>query len=82
MKEQERIELIEFLKASIKVFAWTLYKMPRIDSSFIKHELNVMPDSYNKIVGKKLATKHVNMVIEEVKKVNEANTITKVRYPR
>ena len=42
MKEWDRTKLIEFLKANIEVFAWTPYKMPKINQSFIKHELNVM----------------------------------------
>ena len=34
-KERERTEIIEFLKANVKVFVWTLYEMPGIDSNFI-----------------------------------------------
>ncbi|GFY92612.1 hypothetical protein Acr_08g0010080 [Actinidia rufa] len=30
LKEWERIELIEFLKANIEIFGWTPYEMPRI----------------------------------------------------
>ncbi|GFS32905.1 hypothetical protein Acr_00g0025260 [Actinidia rufa] len=45
MKEQERTELTEFLKENIEVFAWMLYEMPIIDSNFIRHELNVMPEA-------------------------------------
>ncbi|GFY82602.1 hypothetical protein Acr_02g0008420 [Actinidia rufa] len=44
-KEQERIELNEFLKANIEIFAWKPYEMPRIDPSFIRHELNVMSEA-------------------------------------
>ena len=32
-------------KANIEVFAWTPYEMPRIDPNFIRHELNVLPDT-------------------------------------
>ena len=39
------IELIEFLKANIEVFAWTPYEMPVIDQNFIRHELNVTPEA-------------------------------------
>ena len=45
MKERERTKLIKFLKANIEIFAWTLYKKPKIDPNFIKHELNVMPEA-------------------------------------
>ena len=42
LKERERIELIEFLKANIEVFGWTLCEMSEIDPNFIKHEFNVI----------------------------------------
>ena len=45
LEERERTELIQFLVANIKVFAWTPYKMLGIDPNFIKHELNVLLDS-------------------------------------
>ena len=45
LEERERIELIQFLKANIEVFACTPYEMPEIDPNFIKHELNVLPDA-------------------------------------
>ncbi|GFZ14607.1 hypothetical protein Acr_24g0007970 [Actinidia rufa] len=77
MKERERTELIEFLKANIEVFAWTLYEMPGIDPNFIRHELNVMPKARPvKQRGRRLAAKHVNAVIKEVKKLKEAKAIT------
>ncbi|GFS42094.1 hypothetical protein Acr_00g0078070 [Actinidia rufa] len=41
LNECERTELIQLLKANIEAFAWTPYKMPGIDPTFIKHELNV-----------------------------------------
>ncbi|GFY91124.1 hypothetical protein Acr_07g0013200 [Actinidia rufa] len=44
LKECERIELVQLLKANIETFAWTPYEMPGIDPAFIKHELNVQPD--------------------------------------
>ncbi|GFZ09156.1 hypothetical protein Acr_20g0009640 [Actinidia rufa] len=44
LNECERTELIQLLKANIKAFAWTFFKMPRIDPAFIKHELNVQLD--------------------------------------
>ncbi|GFY90940.1 hypothetical protein Acr_07g0011360 [Actinidia rufa] len=41
LKECERTELVQLLKANIEAFAWTPYEIPRIDPAFIKHELNV-----------------------------------------
>ena len=82
MKERERIELIDFLKAKIKVFAWPPYKMPRIDPNFIRHELNVMPEAWPvNHQGRRLTAKHVGAVIEEVDKLKEESAITKDFYP-
>ena len=46
MREWERTKHIEFLKTNIEVFTWTPYKILKIDLSFIKHELNVMPEAH------------------------------------
>ena len=46
MRKRERTDLIEFLKENIEVFAWSPYEMTRIDPSFAKHELNVIPKAH------------------------------------
>ena len=75
-------QVIKFLKANIEVLAWTPYKMLVIDPSFIKHELNVIPEArLVKHQGRMTAIKHVDTVIEEVKKLKEASAITEVLYP-
>ena len=43
MKEKARKDLIQFLRKSIDVFAWSHDDMPRIDLSVITHRLNVYP---------------------------------------
>ena len=43
LPQQEREELIEFLKQNIDVFAWNTYEAPRVDPDFICHHLNVNP---------------------------------------
>ena len=45
MKERKRTEFVKFLKANIEVLAWTSFEMPGIDPSFIRRELNVMPEA-------------------------------------
>ena len=50
LPQQEREELIEFLKQNIDVFAWNTYEAPGVDPEFICHHLNVNP----LIVPKKL----------------------------
>ena len=41
--QQEREELIEFLKQNIDVFAWNTYEALGVDPKFIFHHLNVNP---------------------------------------
>ena len=43
LPQQERNELIEFLKQNIDVFAWNTYEAPGVDPEFICHHLNVNP---------------------------------------
>ena len=43
LPQQEREELVEFLKWNIDVFAWNTYEAPGVDPSFICHHLNVNP---------------------------------------
>ena len=40
---QEKEELVEFLRRNLDVFTWSAYKAPRVDPSFICHQLNVDP---------------------------------------
>ena len=57
--------------------------MPRIDPSFIKHELNVILEAYLvKQRGRRSATEYVDTVIEEVEKLKEVSAITEILYPR
>ena len=60
-----------------------LYEMPGIDTSFIRHELNVMPEAQPvKQQGSRSAVEHVDAVIEEVGKLRETNAVTKILYLR
>ena len=43
LSQQEREELVEFLKQNIDVFAWNTYEAPGVDPEFICHHLNVNP---------------------------------------
>ena len=43
LPQQEREELIEFLKHNIDVFAWNTYEASGVDPEFIFHHLNVNP---------------------------------------
>ena len=41
MKEKAKNDLVQFLRKSIDVFAWSHDNMPRIDPSVITHRLNL-----------------------------------------
>ena len=43
LPQQEREELVEFLKRNIDIFAWNAYEAPGVDPDFICHHLNVNP---------------------------------------
>ena len=43
LPQQEREELVEFLKRNIDVFAWNTYEASGVDPDFICHHLNVNP---------------------------------------
>ena len=43
LPQQEREELVEFLKQNIDIFAWNAYEALGVDPEFICHHLNVNP---------------------------------------
>ena len=43
LPQQEKEELIGFLKQNIDFFAWNTYEAPGVDPEFICHHLNVNP---------------------------------------
>ena len=43
LPQQEREELVKFLKQNIDIFAWNTYEAPGVDPNFICHHLNVNP---------------------------------------
>ena len=43
LPQQEREELVKFLKRNIDVFSWNTYEAPGVDPGFICHHLNVNP---------------------------------------
>ena len=45
MEKKTKQDLVQFLKKSIDVFAWSHEDMPGIDPSVISHRLNVCPST-------------------------------------
>ena len=82
MKEKAKKDLVQFLRKSIDVFAWSHDDMPRIDPNVITHRLNVHP--YSKPVRQKkrvFAPKRDKAIKEEVQKLTIAQFIWEVYYP-
>ena len=43
MANKERVDMLLFLMQNVDVFAWSPYKVLRVDPEFIVHKLNVDP---------------------------------------
>ena len=83
LPQQEKEELIEFLKQNIDVFAWNTYEAPGVNPEFICHHLNVNP----LIVPKKQplrrpSKEHAEAVRMEVIRLKQAGAIKEVFYPK
>ena len=69
LPQQEKEELIEFLKKNIDVFTWNTYEAPGVDLEFICHNLNVNPlVAPKKQLPRRPSKKHAEAVREEVAK--------------
>ena len=81
LPQQERKELIEFLKQSIDVFAWNTYEALGVDPKFICHHLNVNPLVVpKKQLLRRPSKEHTEVVREEVVKLKQAGAINEVFY--
>ena len=83
LPQQEKEELIEFLKQNIDVFVWNTYEALRVNPEFICHHLYVNP----LIVPKKQphrrpSKEHAEAVREEVTRLKQAGAIKEVFYPK
>ena len=81
LPQQEREELIGFLKQNIDVFAWNTYEAPGVDLEFICHHLNVNPlVTPKKQLPRRPSKEHAEAVREEVAKLKQAGAIKEVFY--
>ena len=70
LPQQERKELVEFLKRNIDVFAWNTYEAPGVDPDFIYHHLNVNSlRTPKKQLPRRPSKEHAEAVRQEVKKL-------------
>ena len=82
MKEKMKQDLVQFLRKSIDVFAWSHEDMPGINLSVITHRLNVHPSSKPVCQKKRVfAPERDNAIKEEVQKLTIAQFIQEVYYP-
>ena len=82
LPQQEREELIEFLKQNIDVFTWNTYEAPGVDPEFICHHFNVNPLVAPKKQPPRCPLKeHAEAVREEVVRLKQARAIKEVFYP-
>ena len=82
MGDKDRVEVLLFLMQNIDVFAWSPYKVPRVDLEFIVRKLNVDPLYLpKKQKSRRLAKEHVEAVRQEVKKLKEAGAIREILFP-
>ena len=52
MKQEDRVNLLLLLVQNLDLFTWSPYEVPRVDSEFMTHRLNVdclFLDTYNQI---------------------------------
>ena len=82
LPQQEREELIGFLKQNIDVFVWNTYEAPGVDPEFICHHLNVNPlVTPKKQLPRRPSKEHAEAVRKEVAKLKQAGAIKEVFYP-
>ena len=81
LPQQEREELVEFLKQNIDVFAWNAYEAPRVDLEFIFHHLNVnLSIVPKKQPPRRPSKEHAEAVQDEVTRLKQAGAIKEVFY--
>ena len=82
LEENNKKDLVQFLKKKIDVFTWNHEDMPGIDPSVITHRLNVCP-SFKPIRQKKIvfAPERDNAIKGEVQKLIAAKFLREVYYP-
>ena len=82
MEEKTKQDLVQFLRKSINVFAWSHKNMPGIDSSVITYRLNMYPSSKSIRQKKRVfASERDNAIKEEVQKLTTIEFIQEVYYP-
>ena len=83
LPQQEREELIEFLKQNIDVFACNTYEALGVDPKFICHHLSVNPlIAPKKQPPRRPSKEHAEAVRKEVTRLKQAGAIKEVTSVR
>ena len=81
MGDQDKVEMLLFLVQNVDVFAWSPYKVPRVDPEFIVHKLNVDSSFLpKKQKPRRLAKEHVEAVRQDVGRLKEARAIKEIFF--
>ena len=74
---------MKFLRKNVDVFAWDAYEAPGVDLNFICHHLNINPSINPRRQPPRCPSReHAEVIRNEVIKLKQAGTITKVFYPQ
>ena len=76
------MQLVEFLKDNLDIFAWSVYEAPRVDPEFVCHHLNVnLSVTLKKQIPRRSSKEHAEAVKDEVHKLKQTRAIKEVFYP-
>ena len=81
MEGQDKVETLLLLIQNVDVFAWSPYEVPRVDSEFIVHKLNVdqsFPPKKQK--SRRSAREHIEAIKSEVQKLKEVGAIREIYF--
>ena len=77
----EKMELVDFLKSNVDVFALSVYDASGINPEFICHQLNVNPGAISRRQPPRHFSKeHAKAIREEVNKLKQARAIKEAFY--
>ena len=81
VKDKKWVEMPLFLMQNVDVFAWSPYKVPRVDLKFIVHKLNVDPlYPPKKQKPRRSAKEYVEAIRQEVKRLKETGAIKEIFF--
>ena len=78
---KDKVQLMDFLKDNLDIFAWSAYEAPGIDLEFICHHLNANPNATPKKQLPQWSSKEYYEVVKyEIRKLKQVRAIKEVFY--